>query len=178
MMSVANTTGMPSRDSFTAMRWMRLMSLAENSKADIWKPMPLRASSSAERFGRPAESGPVMVPLLSNMSWLIFSLVVMRARSAASRASVLGGASAIAATLINASNRPGRRDRNADISGLQDRLLGRPSVRGARHSRARRPRAVGFGLQRGDTANVRLSVQGALPMVQAFTMRRRREEQS
>ena len=99
-MSVANTTGMPSRDSFNAMRWMRLMSLAENSKADIWKPMPLRASSSAERFGRPAESGPVIVPLLSNMSWLIFSFVVMRARSAVSRGSAPGGASAIATTLM------------------------------------------------------------------------------
>ena len=48
-------------------------SLADHSKADIWKPMPSRASSSADLLGRPAESGPVIVPLLSSMSWLIFS---------------------------------------------------------------------------------------------------------
>jgi hypothetical protein len=59
---------MPRRDSFTAMRWIRLRSFAEYSNADIWKPMPLRASSSDDRCGRPAESGPVIVPLLSSMS--------------------------------------------------------------------------------------------------------------
>src|SRR3954463_5441796 len=178
MMSVANTTGMPSRDSSTAIFWMRLMSAAENSKADIWKPMPLRASSSADRLGRPAESGPVIVPLLSSMSWLIFSLVVMRARSAASRGSAPGTTSATALTQNSiASSRQGRRDRNADMSGLQDGLLGRASVRCTRHPRARWRRTVGNCLQRGDTANVQLRVRCALPIVQAFTMRRHREEQ-
>ena len=106
MMSVANTTGMPSRDSVTAMRWMRLTSRADHSKADIWKPMPSRASSSADLLGRPAESGPVIVPLLSNMSWLTFSCSVMRASNAVSRASGLGGVSArqgSARTLTSAS---------------------------------------------------------------------------
>ena len=76
------------------MRWMRLTSRADHSNADIWKPMPSRASSSADLLGRPAESGPVIVPLLSNMSWLTFSCSVMRASSATSRASAPAGASA------------------------------------------------------------------------------------
>src|SRR4051812_26139060 len=87
MMSVANTTGMPSRDSCTAIFWMRLMSAAESSNADIWKPTPVRASSSADMLGRPAESGPVIVPLLRSMSWLIFSCSVVRCTSSTSRAS-------------------------------------------------------------------------------------------
>jgi hypothetical protein len=94
---------MPSRDSFTAMRWMRLTSFAE-LKPDIWKPTPERASSSAEMLGRPAESGPVIVPLLSNMSWLIFSCSVMRPSNAASRASVPTGVSASATTLKRSSS--------------------------------------------------------------------------
>src|SRR6185436_537214 len=103
MMSVANTTGMPSRDSLMAMRWIRFTSRADHSKADIWKPMPARANSSAVRLGRPAESGPVIVPLLSNMSWLTFSSSVMRASSAVSRGSAGAAARAIGNTSGNAS---------------------------------------------------------------------------
>ena len=95
-MSVAKTTGIPSRDSFTAMRCMRFTSRADHSKADIWNPMPSRASSSAVLLGRPAESGPVIVPLLSSMSWLTFSCSVMRASRARSRGSAAGVVSACA----------------------------------------------------------------------------------
>jgi hypothetical protein len=112
MMSVANTTGCRAAIPSIAMRWMRLMSLAEN-----FEGRHLEADAAARELlgstvsAGPRNPGPVIVLLLSSMSWLIFSFVVMRASNAASRASVPGGESARAATLRNnAISRPGRRE--------------------------------------------------------------------
>ena len=147
--------------------------------------MPSRARSSADLLGRPAESGPVMVPLLSSMSWLTFSASVMRESSATSRESAPTGTSArlspgdqAASANTNASASFARIEAAADMeySGVVPQSM---SATARARQRCVRTRCVGVYLQRVHrTSRARCCFSHSPGVVMANRYGRKAESQS